>query len=67
MDCFAMSENGKCTALKREKCQGESCGFHKTKKKQEESLEKAKARLRNLSEYQQEAIADKYYGGARQW
>lgn len=66
MDCFAIYENGYCGVLARQ-CQGESCGFHKTKKEQEESLEKAKARLRKLPEYQQEAVADKYYGGVRKW
>ena len=66
MDCFAICENGYCGVLGRH-CHGESCGFHKTKKEQEESLEKAKARLRNLPEYQQEAVADKYYGGMRKW
>ena len=67
MDCFAMSENGKCTALKREKCQGESCGFHKSREEHAQSLKKAKERIRSLPEYQQEAVADKYYGGVRKW
>lgn len=67
MDCFAMSERGKCTALKSERCRGESCGFHKTKEEQKESLRKANERLQSLPEYQQEAIADKYYGGVRKW
>lgn len=66
MDCFAICENGYCGVFGRQ-CHGESCGFHKTKKEQEESLEKAKERLRNLPEYQQEAIAEKYYGGVRKW
>lgn len=30
-------------------------------------MEKSKNRLRSLPEYQQEAIADKYYGGVRKW
>lgn len=67
MDCFAMKEDGKCTVLSGGICQGTSCGFHKTKKEQEGLLEKANARLRSLPEYQQEAIADRYYGGVRKW
>ena len=49
------------------KCRGENCGFHKTHEEQEQSLEKVRERLRSLPEYQQEAIADKYYGGVRKW
>lgn len=67
MDCFAMSEGGKCTVLSAGKCQGTSCGFHKTREEQARSLEKANERLRSLPEYQQEAIVDKYYGGVRKW
>lgn len=67
MDCFAVNENGKCMALGVGKCQGESCGFYKTKEQQAQSLEKSKNRLRSLPEYQQQAIADKYYGGVRKW
>ena len=66
MDCFALSENGYCGALGR-KCCGGNCGFHKTHEEQEKSLEKVRERLRSLPEYQQEAIADKYYGGVRKW
>ena len=39
----------------------------KTKEEQERSLEKARERLRSLPEHQQDAIADKYYGGVRRW
>lgn len=67
MDCFAVNENGKCTALGVGKCQGESCSFYKTREEQARSLEKANERLRSLPEYQQQAIADKYYDGARKW
>ena len=67
MDCFAMNENGKCTILSGGICEGTSCGFHKTEKEQGESLKKASARLRSLPESQQEDIADRYYGGKREW
>lgn len=67
MDCFAMKADGKCAALGTGKCQGETCGFHKTVEEQTCSLEKANDRLRRLPEYQQKAIADKYYGGVRKW
>ena len=66
MDCFALCENGYCNALSG-KCRGKNCGFHKTHEEQQKSLEKVRDRLRSLPEYQQEAIADKYYGGARKW
>ena len=67
MDCFAVNEDGKCTILGVGKCQGETCHFHKTEEEQAQSLEKVSERLRSLPEYQQEAIADKYYGGVRKW
>lgn len=66
MDCFALSENGYCGALGG-KCRGEGCGFHKTHEEQEQSLEKVRERLRSLPKYQQEAIADKYYGDVKKW
>ena len=66
MDCFAVCRNGYCGVIGRQ-CQGRSCGFHKTKEEQERSLEKARERLRSLPEHQQDAIADKYYGGVRRW
>ncbi len=66
MDCFALCENGYCNALSG-KCRGKNCGFHKTHEEQQKSLEKVRDRLRSLPEYQQEAIADKYYGGVRKW
>ena len=66
MDCFALCENGYCNALSG-KCRGENCGFHKTREEQAQSLEKVRERLRSLPEYQQEAIADKYYGGVKKW
>ena len=67
MDCFAVNDRGKCNILGSGMCQGKSCGFHKTKAEQERSLEKARERLRSLPEHQQDAIADKYYGGVRRW
>ncbi len=66
MDCFALLTNGYCNALGG-KCRGENCGFHKTHEEQAQSLEKVRERLRSLPGYQQEAIADKYYGGVRKW
>ena len=67
MDCFAMKEDGSCNILSGGKCEGETCHFHKTHEEQAQSLEKVNERLRSLPEYQQEAIADKYYGGVRKW
>ena len=67
MDCFAKNENGNFNILRCGKCQGETCHFHKTREEQAQSLEKVSERLRSLPEYQQEAIADKYYGGVKKW
>lgn len=67
MDCFAINEDRKCTILSGGICEGISCGFHKSKAEQENSLEKANRRLRSLPEYQQEIIADRYYSGKRKW
>ena len=66
MDCFAMKD-GKCSILSGGKCGGETCHFHKTREEQAQSLEKVSERLRSLPECQQEAIADKYYGGMKKW
>ena len=66
MDCFAMKD-GKCNVLRCGKCGGGTCHFHKTREEQAQSLEKVSERLRSLPEYQQEAIADKYYGGVKKW
>jgi len=66
MDCFALCGNGYCGVIGRQ-CQRKPCSFHKTKEEQERSLEKARERIRSLPEHQQDAIADKYYGGVRRW
>jgi len=62
-----MKENGKCSVTQGGECEGISCGFHKTKEEHQESMQKANERLRSLPQYQQEEIADKYYGGVRKW
>ncbi len=67
MDCFARKKNGKCSVMQSGECEGKSCGFYKTREEQAHSLEKVNERLRSLPKYQQEAIADKYYGGVRKW
>lgn len=67
MDCFAMNENDKCTVLSGGICKGTSCGFYKTKEEYRKSLEKAHERLRKLPEQQQMDIADRYYGGKKEW
>ncbi len=68
---YKMNSPGKeewnCNILRCGKCQGETCHFHKTHEEQAQSLEKVNERLRSLPEYQQEAIADKYYGGVKKW
>ena len=66
MNCFAFCMNGYCGALGG-KCRGENCGFHKTHEEQAQSLEKVRERLRSLPEYQQEAIAYRYYHNVRKW
>lgn len=66
MNCFAFCMNGYCGALGG-KCRGEKCGFHKTHEEQAQSLEKVRERLRSLPEYQQEAIAYRYYHNVRKW
>ena len=67
MDCFARKKNGKCSVMQSGECEGKSCGVYKTREEQAHSLEKVNERLRSLPKYQQEAIADKYYGGVRKW
>ncbi len=66
MNCFAFCMNGYCGALGGQ-CRGENCGFHKTHEEQAQSLEKVRERLRSLPEYQQEAIAYRYYHNVRKW
>ncbi len=67
MDCFAMKEDGSCNILSGGKCEGGTCHFHKTHEEQAQSLEKVRERLRSLPEYQQEAIAYRYYHNVRKW
>ena len=67
MDCFGTNEDGRCTVLSGGSCEGTSCRFHKTVEEYQESLKKAQERLRGLPEYQQDDIAERYYGGVRKW
>ena len=60
-------KEGKGSVRRCGKWGGKTCHFHKTREEQAQSLEKVRDRLRSLPEYQQEAIADKYYGGVRKW
>ena len=59
-DCDGLLENGKCRWTKTP-CSGARC--HRG----ENSLERAYARLRTLSEDSQAYIARKYYFGGRPW
>ena len=61
-----MVENERCGILKEKHCPGD-CSFRKTKEEQVRSLEKAKVRLRSLSKVEQQAIAERYYGGVVRW
>lgn len=70
--CFAWDQNHmgawgcKATMLP---CDGtnEECPFFKTMSEYLESKNKSNARLATLSEWQQNAIADSYYGGDKPW
>ena len=64
--CFARKKNG-CSALETG-CPGFSeCAFYKTRKQQNESLERAHARLRSLPADQQAHISEAYYFGTMPW
>ena len=70
--CFAWQKNHLnrfiCKAI-TEKCNGrnEMCPFYKTDEQQRESVEAAYKRIAKLPEWQQNAIADAYYGGDKPW
>jgi len=66
MDCFELVEKGRYGILKEKHCPGD-CSVRKTKEEQVRSLEKAKARLRSLPKVEQQAIAERYYGGVVRW
>jgi hypothetical protein len=60
--CFA-NRNGKCKALKVNKCEGESCSFFKTKAQADEDQKKVFRRINSLDPATRRNIMDLYYGG----
>mgnify|MGYP003259316476 CR=1 FL=1 len=65
-NCFA-NKNNRCKILKNMQCANNSCSFFKTEKEQEESLNKANARIASLDKATQRNIADTYYNGKMPW
>ena len=70
--CFAWDQNNRgvwgCKILRAD-CDGtnEGCGFFKTMEQNIEDKRAADERLAGLPDWQQEAIAEKYYDGERPW
>lgn len=70
--CFAWDQNNRgvwgCKVLRAD-CDGtnEGCGFFKTMEQHMEDKKAADERLAGLPDWQQEAIAEKYYDGERPW
>ena len=65
-NCFA-NKNNRCKILNHIKCVNNSCSFFKTEEDQEESLNKAYARITSLDKAIQRNIADTYYNGKMPW
>ncbi|APM39946.1 hypothetical protein [Clostridium kluyveri] len=65
-NCFAY-KNSRCKILKSTQCVNNSCSFFKTEEEQEESLNKAYARIASLDKAIQKSIADTYYNGKVPW
>ncbi|NFL36804.1 hypothetical protein [Clostridium botulinum] len=65
-NCFA-NKNNRCKILKHIQCANNSCSFFKTEDEQEESLNKANARIASLDKAIQKSIADAYYNGKMPW
>ncbi|MHC1731998.1 MAG: hypothetical protein AB9888_08235 [Bacteroidales bacterium] len=65
--CYANRGGNKCRILVSNKCPGMKCSFFRTGEQHKESCERSKVRLQNLDTFEQQYIADKYYGGKKVW
>jgi hypothetical protein len=65
-DCFA-NQGTSCMILCRMECRNVPCAFYKTSNERERGQQKAKNRLRGLSEARQEHIAWRYYRNSYPW
>lgn len=62
------SKRGKCVLLDVERCNGNiPCSFKKDKETLIQSKDAAYARIRSLSNEQQNILSAKYYGGRKPW
>ena len=60
--CFAYND-GKCKALKVNKCTREGCSFFKTAAQIATDQQKVFERIRSLDQKTKEHIINRYYGG----
>lgn len=65
-NCFA-NKNNRCKILNDIQCANNSCSFLKTEEEQEESINRANARIASLDKAIQKSIADTYYNGKMPW
>lgn len=65
-NCFA-NKNSRCKILNDIQCANNSCSFFKTEEEQEESINRANARIASLDKAIQKSIADTYYNGKMPW
>jgi len=65
-DCFA-NQGTSCMILRRMECKKGPCAFYKTENERERGQQKAKKRLRGLSEERQEYISWRYYRNSFPW
>lgn len=65
-NCFA-NKNNRCKILNDIQCANNSCSFFKTEEEQEESINRANARIALLDKAIQKSIADTYYNGKMPW
>ena len=66
-NCISLLDNGKCSRLAIDECQGHQCSFLLSGDARYLSECKAKERLAQLDEQTQQRIARKYYRGYRFW
>ena len=65
--CFALFQNGRCSALNNNQNCGERCAFYKTAEQLREERRRAYMRIASLASELQAYIADTYYQGTKPW
>lgn len=66
-DCAHFMENGKCSALRVDSCEGARCAFYRSREKEAAAQLAVYRRLAACDAATQQRIASRYYGGQLPW